>query len=210
MQVRTIFEEGWSEIDHKVRYPNFSEEQTTKYFLDIFNRLAGSADEMGSFVKALDVELKNRAALLTIANDESQRLKSENEESMASIDRLIGELETSKGKINASSNLIKDLKHEVARLKSTSNVQSSFGITASKNKYITESARMAALAASHQLGLGFPQSVLGGLTTSHGVASRLGLGSVDLTELRGLSVARDSMNTESLIPVVTEKSKEDK
>jgi ppGpp synthetase/RelA/SpoT-type nucleotidyltranferase len=25
VQVRTIFEEGWSEIDHKVRYPNFSD-----------------------------------------------------------------------------------------------------------------------------------------------------------------------------------------
>ena len=53
IQVRTIFEEGWSEIDHKVRYPNFSDNEQVLYFLAIFNRLAGSADEMGGFVLGL-------------------------------------------------------------------------------------------------------------------------------------------------------------
>ncbi len=50
IQTRTIFEEAWSEIDHKVRYPSFSEDPHLKQFLNIFNRLAGSADEMGSYV----------------------------------------------------------------------------------------------------------------------------------------------------------------
>ena len=50
VQTRTIFEEAWSEIDHKVRYPSFSEDPHLKQFLNIFNRLAGSADEMGSYV----------------------------------------------------------------------------------------------------------------------------------------------------------------
>lgn len=129
VQVRTIFEEGWSEIDHKVRYPNFSEEKTTKYFLDIFNRLAGSADEMGSFVKALDVELKNRAELLVISTNESQKLRVENEESMASIERLINELEASKGKISESSNTISNLKRQVEKLKATSDIKSSLDLT---------------------------------------------------------------------------------
>lgn len=53
IQTRTIFEEGWSEIDHKVRYPNFSKDPNLKEYLDTFNRLAGSADEMGSFVITL-------------------------------------------------------------------------------------------------------------------------------------------------------------
>lgn len=57
IQVRTIFEEGWSEIDHKVRYPNFSDSKLISYFLTIFNRLAGSADEMGTFVKDLTAEI---------------------------------------------------------------------------------------------------------------------------------------------------------
>jgi ppGpp synthetase/RelA/SpoT-type nucleotidyltranferase len=53
IQVRTIFEEEWSEIDHRVRYPNFSDDQLVAYFLTILNRLAGSADEMGTFVQEL-------------------------------------------------------------------------------------------------------------------------------------------------------------
>lgn len=54
IQVRTLFEEGWSEIDHRIRYPNYSDNELIKYFLQIFNRLAGSADEMGSFVSELE------------------------------------------------------------------------------------------------------------------------------------------------------------
>ncbi|MEW6657850.1 MAG: hypothetical protein AB1424_04240 [Thermodesulfobacteriota bacterium] len=53
IQVRTIFEEGWSEIDHQVRYPYDLDNVILSNYLDIFNRLAGSADEMGSFVTIL-------------------------------------------------------------------------------------------------------------------------------------------------------------
>jgi len=60
VQTRTIFEEAWSEIDHKVRYPSFSNVPHLKQFLNIFNRLAGSADEMGSYVIQL-VELIQQA-----------------------------------------------------------------------------------------------------------------------------------------------------
>lgn len=59
VQVRTIFEEAWSEIDHRVRYPNFSENKQIESILKIFNRLAGSADEMGGFIKSLSGELEN-------------------------------------------------------------------------------------------------------------------------------------------------------
>jgi ppGpp synthetase/RelA/SpoT-type nucleotidyltranferase len=57
LQVRTIFEEGWSEIDHKVRYPNFSNNKQVETILKIFNRLAGSADEVGGFIRGLSLEL---------------------------------------------------------------------------------------------------------------------------------------------------------
>ena len=59
VQTRTIFEEAWSEIDHIVRYPSFSENPHLKQFLNIFNRLAGSADEMGSYVIALTKLIEN-------------------------------------------------------------------------------------------------------------------------------------------------------
>ncbi|MDB5270216.1 MAG: hypothetical protein JWP58_3256 [Hymenobacter sp.] len=57
LQVRTIFEEGWSEIDHKIRYPNFSDNPLTNNLLMILNRLAGSADEMSNFVQQLSNHL---------------------------------------------------------------------------------------------------------------------------------------------------------
>ncbi|BAQ75111.1 GTP pyrophosphokinase [Pseudomonas sp. Os17] len=56
VQVRTVFEEAWSEIDHTVRYPNFSDNKQLVDVLKIFNRLAGSADEMGGFIKSLSNE----------------------------------------------------------------------------------------------------------------------------------------------------------
>ena len=53
IQVRTIFEEAWSEIDHKVRYPNHTDNEMLSEYLVVFNRLAGSADEMGTFLNLL-------------------------------------------------------------------------------------------------------------------------------------------------------------
>ena len=61
LQVRTIFEEGWSEIDHRVRYPRRSDDPYLADFLRIFNRLAGSADEMGTFIKGLSVRLREQS-----------------------------------------------------------------------------------------------------------------------------------------------------
>ena len=101
LQVRTIFEEGWSEIDHRIRYPYDMDNSTLAQFLVIFNRLAGGADEMGTFVQALSHELKQYEAKyleseaarkakesdlkqaidkLTIEQKEKERLKKEVEE----------------------------------------------------------------------------------------------------------------------------------
>jgi putative GTP pyrophosphokinase len=62
LQVRTVFEEGWSEIDHGVRYPRHSDDPYLAEILRIFNGLAGSADEIGTFVKALSRYLHEQAA----------------------------------------------------------------------------------------------------------------------------------------------------
>lgn len=52
IQVRTLFEEAWSEVDHKLRYPyNISNEMMNGY-LNIMNRAAGMADEMGTFINS--------------------------------------------------------------------------------------------------------------------------------------------------------------
>ncbi|MGF1911931.1 RelA/SpoT domain-containing protein [Vibrio splendidus] len=59
VQVRTIYEEAWSEIDHKVRYPNYSDNKELKFLLKILNGLSGNADEMGSFVNVLASQIKS-------------------------------------------------------------------------------------------------------------------------------------------------------
>ncbi len=98
VQVRTIFEEGWSEIDHKIRYPNFSDNEDIAAFLDIFNRLAGSADEMGSFVKALSTMIK--------CNEEELQRHQER------INELLSQLKDA-SKSNGTSELVSSLESEL-------------------------------------------------------------------------------------------------
>lgn len=64
IQVRTVFEEAWSEIDHLMRYPYDIDNPVITEYLGIFNRIVGSADEMGTFIK-------NMKSNLTLRPDES-------------------------------------------------------------------------------------------------------------------------------------------
>lgn len=84
IQVRTIFQEGWSEIDHRVKYPDFSNNEILKYFLNVFNGLSGTADEMGSFVILLDNLIKQQSAsqieselALSVRDSEVEKLQEE-------------------------------------------------------------------------------------------------------------------------------------
>lgn len=110
IQVRTIFEEGWSEIDHKIRYPNFSDNELVAYFLTIFNRMAGSADEMGTFVKQLSAEI---ALHDTNRNDAQQKI----EEHLSKIEELADELNEEKEQNKSNSNHLAELKDEIKELR---------------------------------------------------------------------------------------------
>lgn len=90
IQVRTIFEEAWSEIDHHVRYPNFKNNDVLNYFLLIFNRFAGSADEMGTFVLSLKNELKASIE----RSIKISEIEKEKETYLAKIDELVSNLES--------------------------------------------------------------------------------------------------------------------
>ncbi|ELC7363681.1 RelA/SpoT domain-containing protein [Stenotrophomonas maltophilia] len=117
IQVRTLFEEGWSEIDHRIRYPNYSDNELIMYFLQIFNRLAGSADEMGSFVSELERSL----------SENEKRLASHNEERQSSfnrIDELVKQLQAATNQVAAVGeerdsvrNTLERLQDEMAILK---------------------------------------------------------------------------------------------
>ena len=115
VQVRTIFEEGWSEIDHRVRYPNFSDDKLVSYFLTIFNRLAGSADEMGTFVQGLTRALGE-------FDSELRHAHKEKEEALATMDKLLSELDTLKKQDADTKTMVSSLQKEVERLRRLSTV----------------------------------------------------------------------------------------
>lgn len=110
VQVRTIFEEGWSEIDHRVRYPNFSNNALVAYFLTIFNRLAGSADEMGTFVQGLTRELSALEARIHQATRER-------EDALTAMDTTLKELEAKKLQDAEANKRLASLQEEVTKLR---------------------------------------------------------------------------------------------
>lgn len=77
IQVRTLFEEGWSEIDHRMRYPYELDNHILSEYLGVFNRLAGNADEMGTFVRNLKTALEKRERVFNeqIAEREIEKAK---------------------------------------------------------------------------------------------------------------------------------------
>ncbi|MDM1465265.1 RelA/SpoT domain-containing protein [Myroides odoratimimus] len=112
IQVRTIFEEAWSEIDHKIRYPYDVDNAIFGQFLLILNRLAGSADEMGTFISSLKInmELKENDYQCTIKEKDSIILRLEEkikdlgleESDQASINEELDKLKESDKKVNNS------------------------------------------------------------------------------------------------------------
>lgn len=113
IQVRTIFEEGWSEIDHKVRYPNFMDNKLVSYFLTIFNRMAGSADEMGTFVNDLAADIKWMELQLDLK-------KNEQEEHLQKIEALAQELSKEKSANKTKDGNLEKLKKEIANIRKNS------------------------------------------------------------------------------------------
>ncbi len=56
IQVRTIFEEGYAEIDHRLRYSHNEIPEILQSNLLLFNRIVGSADEMASLINNITKE----------------------------------------------------------------------------------------------------------------------------------------------------------
>jgi len=53
IQGRTLFEEGWSEIDHDIVYPYNTDDEMLQDFSTLLNRLSGMADEMSSYFRRM-------------------------------------------------------------------------------------------------------------------------------------------------------------
>lgn len=110
IQVRTIFEEGWSEIDHKVRYPNFMDNKLVSYFLTIFNRMSGSADEMGTFVNDLVADIKWKELQLDLKQKEQ-------EEHLQKIEDLAQALSKERSASKTKDSNLDKLKSEISSLR---------------------------------------------------------------------------------------------
>lgn len=61
IQVRTVFEEGWSEVDHKIRY-SYKGSSATPFDdqLRVLNSIAGNADESGSAIRKLEQQQQQK------------------------------------------------------------------------------------------------------------------------------------------------------
>ena len=103
IQVRTIFEEAWAEIDHTIRYPYDLENPIFFQFLLILNRLSGSADEMGSFIQYLKGELQ--------VKDKEFKSQMRHKES------LISDLEAKIEKLNLEGEELTEVKEDLKKLK---------------------------------------------------------------------------------------------
>ncbi|WP_439880993.1 RelA/SpoT domain-containing protein [Pontibacter sp. MBLB2868] len=57
IQLRTLFEEGWSEIDHSIRYPDHDNSELLDCMLQLLNKLTTQADEMASYMRMLTNKL---------------------------------------------------------------------------------------------------------------------------------------------------------
>ena len=56
LQGRTLFEEGWGEVDHDIVYKNAEDDEMLRDYSKLLNRLSGLADEMSSYFRRLKYE----------------------------------------------------------------------------------------------------------------------------------------------------------
>jgi putative GTP pyrophosphokinase len=104
IQVRTLIEEAWSEIDHTVRYPRKTDDKELEGFLMLFNAYAGSADSMGTYVMGLRRRLVEH-------REKVEQLESR-------ISSAESKLQETVSKLNISQTERDQLKKDVAELRS--------------------------------------------------------------------------------------------
>jgi len=56
IQGRTLFEEGWGEVDHDIVYKDAEDDEMLRDYSKLLNRLAGLADEMSSYFRRMKHE----------------------------------------------------------------------------------------------------------------------------------------------------------
>ena len=108
VQVRTLFEEGWSEIDHRLRYPYDTENILLSQLLALLNRLAGSADETGSYVSLLQEHLSVQEGDQQRTMESVQKLEQELNHVISELKVTGGQKEELEQKVSALSAQVKE------------------------------------------------------------------------------------------------------
>lgn len=60
IQGRTLFEEGWGEVDHDIVYKEAEDDEMLRDYSKLLNRLSGLADEMSSYFRRLKQEREDK------------------------------------------------------------------------------------------------------------------------------------------------------
>ena len=60
IQGRTLFEEGWGEVDHDIVYKEAEDDEMLRDYSKLLNRLSGLADEMSSYFRRMKHEREDR------------------------------------------------------------------------------------------------------------------------------------------------------
>ena len=74
LQVRTLFEEAWGEIDHNLRYPYDMHNKMINEYMDILSQLMGMGNEMSSFIHGYIKQFKMYNSRPTEENDVLNRI----------------------------------------------------------------------------------------------------------------------------------------
>jgi ppGpp synthetase/RelA/SpoT-type nucleotidyltranferase len=109
IQIRTIFEEAWSEIDHTIRYPSGDSDPLLSRILSILNQTAGIADEMGSFARTLLEQFQ-------VLRGQLAQLEKEKADRIIELNDLIDSLQKSQAAHAEKEKVIARLKTEVSNL----------------------------------------------------------------------------------------------
>ncbi|MBV7497861.1 hypothetical protein KW837_26690 [Pseudomonas sp. PDM24] len=187
VQVRTIFQEGWSEIDHKVRYPDFSDNEHISVFLDLFNGLAGSADEMGSFVKDLVKLLKVGEEEKSIAIQERKLAIQERDQAIADMSDKLNELDTLKKQDKKSADIINKLKTDLDKIRHSQSVSS-------KGEYNSQTGKLSRNGIKSVIGFNTIDNIKFGHTIS---SSSIGKALQSLKSLQNFDSLSDGSNNKT-------------
>lgn len=76
VQIRTLFDEGWGEVDHFLLYPNNIHNSLLTEYSELMTRLTGMADEMASFfrrcVSVSPQKFQDKASMYRSLNKKSE------------------------------------------------------------------------------------------------------------------------------------------